>query len=75
MLDAPRVLANEQGLEVVYSAHHGQLAPSEARFPHAMDALVGVHHHKQIVAVTRPYRITGYICDLHSRITSHGVLA
>jgi len=66
VLDAAGVLANEQRLEMVNGAHDGQLAPGEARFTYAVDALIGVDNDKEKVAVSRPDGVGGNVGDLHA---------
>src|SRR5215207_10189699 len=55
VLDLPRVLPNQQLLEVVEDAEHTQAAPSEARFPDARQPFVGADEHDDDgVLVARP---------------------
>ena len=49
VLDATGVLADQHGLEVLDGAHDRQLAAAQAGFADALDALVGLDNHKQVV--------------------------
>jgi hypothetical protein len=57
MLDAGRILADQQLAGVVDNAKHATAATAQARFPDARDPLVGAdehdHHREWIVASAR----------------------
>ena len=65
VLDAERVLPDQQRLEMLDRADHGQLASGDPRLAHAIDALVGVHDHEQEIPMAAPNRISLDVGDLH----------
>ncbi len=65
MLNAPRVLTDEQRFEVFDGAHHSQFTARNAGFPDAINTLVGIDHYKQEVSLPTPYGIGFNICNLH----------
>ena len=66
MLNPPRILADEQGLEMFNRAHHRQFAAGDAGFADAGNAFVGIDDDKQKVTGATPHGVAFNIGDLHN---------
>jgi hypothetical protein len=69
MLNAPRVLAEEQRFKVLDGAHHSQFTARNAGFPNAVYTLVGIDYHKQEVTMPTPNRVGFNIRYLYDSVT------
>ena len=65
MLDAERILADQQRFEVLDGAGDGQLAPGQTGFADAGDAFVGVDDDEEKITKSAPDGIAGDIGNAH----------
>ncbi len=65
MLNAHRVLADQQRFEVLNRPHDRQFAPGNASLTHTVNAFIGVYDDKQKVAKATPHRVAFNIGNLH----------